>query len=336
MKDNGLDRKKLSEELSAFLREESSDSKEAAFIRDMNNRVLEEKRLEPPAHLFTRIKSQIEKQKGGYNLSSQIVSLFTRPVFALPAVAVFLLALTFYLPLFNRTAEIQLTRLQTEYTPITEATVINGTGLRITAEAGTVMKHDPEASGDFFISKGRIKVETDHKRLAPRTWFHFKGGGITPVGTEFIISMSESQSRIELLEGELRYYRKNNNGQLTGGSLKTPGRLTFSNAEILNFSEVKERRQFNTIRDNGETVPGAPDAPDRKEKKPAEKNSPSAGQQSTPVKKYSEYFGRQITVIMKNGDRLSGTAVDFRSSELVIQTDGGILHLPDSGVSEVK
>ncbi len=303
-----MDKAKISEELFRHLKETASAGKEADKIRALSRATAEQSAVTPPDAVWRGIQQRIAQQSaapaGFRGILRGLVSAPLFPVYALMLLGILVGAVVL---LNNATSSRQLQIVEiAAQRPQKKGDVLIAKGLRIeNALAGGISRLS-SASEKIVFHSGDWKVSLRHSELDKPLQFIFPGGALEPLGTAFTISIRPEGTDVLLTEGKIRllqYHSEKNRWQ--GRELSAP------------FHGVLTPQPL-----NAEPVIETPQAAE--EKKPV-----------TPAR-YAPFLGREITIELKNGDRLTGKLRSATGGKIVLAGASGNLTVRDTDVVAIQ
>lgn len=196
-------------------------SQEESHILNTVRQNIEHTQVTPPPNIIWQIKDQAGRQSTPQATNSASFRLK-------PAIS-FILLLAIAGPLFwfwhnhrGNNERIMISALGHVPSLLKPGTTLASLGLKMqTATEGLVAIDTTSLKKHIFLSKGSWKIQTEHQLLDKETWFHFPGGGLKPLGTEFTISIGKDTVNIFLKSGKIETYQINKDGNLKSSSVET-------------------------------------------------------------------------------------------------------------------
>ncbi|MFZ5630206.1 MAG: hypothetical protein ACOY5B_13830 [Spirochaetota bacterium] len=177
--------------------------------------------------------------------------------------------------------------------------------LEITATSGTVaLDVERSEKNHFFIPSGEIRVSLDHARLRTDAWIHTPHSTIITEGTSFTVRALPAATQVILHEGRIAVY---------SGMGKELSKQVFQAPATIEFAKP--------------TFPpeSAPDF------SAMERNISSLGKKVTP---HTAVAPRKVTLLLKNGDSVTGIIVKSNASHVQIQSKHGLLTIEKNTIKE--
>jgi len=307
-----MKREELKEELFKYLTETPSPEREK--IARLATAAINATSLVLPNSLWPKIQKQISTNSAVRPTAPQAVehvafgaklkSLFSLPLMltlALSAVGILIGAFI----LLNRGAAIRETPLVeiSANTPKQKGDIILAKGVRIeNLGAGTIARNSG-ATDKIILQSGVWQIALQHKELEKPLQFIFPGGMLEPIGTAFTVAIGDAGTAVNLSEGKIRLYEKAADGKKWKATeVGAPHSSTFKSAPIeteIQIAPVIEKRQ-------------------------------------PPLSRYAHYVGKNITVELKNGDRLSGRLHAAKNGDLSISGSSGNLRIRERDIVRIS
>ncbi|MFZ5630262.1 MAG: hypothetical protein ACOY5B_14115 [Spirochaetota bacterium] len=299
-----MSKEKLSEELFRFLEEKEPGSSERPRIEELQKRSQLAANRQPPAGTWPAIEQSLAEQPAG--LAGFLQALTHNPRLAAFAVLVAgILVGAFVLLNTATTPPLQLIEL-TESRTLKRGQTIVARGMRIEAIDAAAASLESGSTDKIYLRSGAFAVSLQHAELERPTRFVFPGGSLEPLGTAFTVKITGQGSEVNLTEGKIRIMRFD------------PAANKWQSSEVGSpYSGLFASRPVEAIPD---TLPVIED------KRPLVKQ---------PRSRFSSYLGKNITLELRNGDRLTGTLRAVGGERLRLVTSSGELNIPEAQVQSV-
>ncbi len=297
-----MKKEQLKEEFFKYLVDEPSTAKEK--IARLAAEEMSATAMEPPAALWSKIQKKISEQRAIEDVSfgSKLKSLFSPPLMpALTLGAIGILVGAFLLISQGSTPkEVPLVEI-TKAIPKQKGDVLLAKGMRIENLGGGTIARIAGNTDKIILSSGSWQMALEHKALEKPVQFIFPGGALEPIGTAFTITIGNDGTAVNLIEGRIRLYERDaaDAKKWKSSEVAAPFHGTLKPAPV--ETEIKIEA-------------------DIVEKK---KEIPS---------KYANYVGKDISVELKNGDRLSGKLRAIKDGVLSIANASGNLRIRERDV----
>jgi len=197
-------------------------------------------------------------------------------------------------------AEMKKEKLESHFTQLEAFSIVEMQAIVLTAQSRSFVADKSSKYTHLLLKEGTLLAEIDHANLARETWFHFPGGGLSPLGTKFTLIAKDGRTTINLKEGKIALFKLNSANEIIEiTEHEAPYSTSFKGASVL------DRQELDKLIDQGKIKLMSLDSV------------------------YKKYLNKKIVLLMKSGDRLSGklSAID-RDVHLVIQNDSGELKIP--------
>lgn len=303
-----MDKIKLREELFRHLTEEAPSGKEGERIQAISRVAAEQNTVTPPDAVWRGIQQRIAEQSApSTGFFSMIKGMLSAPLFPVYAVALagIMVGAVFLLNKATAPQQLQIVEIAAQR-PQQKGDVLIAKAMRIENSGGGGISRISAATDKIIFHSGDWKVSLRHSELEKPVQFIFPGGALEPMGTAFGIKIRPEGTDVQLSEGKIRlleYHSEKNRWE--GRELSAP------------FHGVLAPQPLNT-----EPVLTPPKAAE--EKKPV-----------TPAR-YAPYLGREITIELKNGDRLTGKLRSATGGKIVLAGASGNLTVRDADVVAIQ
>ena len=264
--------------------------------------------LAPPDALWLKIQKKISEQRAvepsgfGAKLKS-LLSPPLMPALALGAIGI-LVGAFILLNQGSTPKEVPLVEI-TKAIPKQKGDVLLAQGIRIENLGGGSVSRVPGSTDKIVLSSGSWQMVLDHKALEKPVQFIFPGGAVEPLGTAFTVSIGADGTAVNLTEGRIRLYERD-----AADTQKWKTREVAAPFQgMLKPSPVETE-----IKTETEVV-------EKKKEKPS---------------KYANYVGKNITVELKNGDRLSGRLRAAKDGVLSLAGASGNLRVRERDVVAIS
>ena len=305
--------------LFAFLRGENP----ALNNSDLSFQILEANRqknvITPPSHIREKLRQQISLQSSQESNRSpgrqwlHFSSISTRVAFATAMLA---LAVTSAILLTPKTETLQLTtQAQSGWITLSERQTLVDQGLELNASQKSALFLQQGKKNHLFIKAGTVRANIDHHRITKEAWFHTLHGSIITEGTSFTIHTSDEATRIVLHEGKIGVYN-----DLDGAMKKT------THSAPADF--ILTQRAF-----AGNGNPNFMQFENRIDQQ-RKQTDQHKGQSPSPLAKTPEATQRKVTLILKNGDHVSGVIEKSGAAHIYLRTPRGLLTIPKSEINK--
>ena len=304
-----IDKAKIREELFRHLVEAKTEGKEGEKIKALAHAAAKQNAVTPPDAVWRGIQQRIAVESasstGFFGLLKGLLSAPLFPVYAI-ALAGILVGAVFLLNRASAPQQMQIVEIAAQR-PQQKGDVLIAKAMRIeNAGGGGISRISAPATDKIVFHSGTWKVSLRHSDLEKPVQFIFPGGALEPLGTAFSISIRPEGTDVQLIEGKIRllqYHSEKNRWE--SRELSAP------------FHGVLAPQPLNT-----EPVLTQPKAAD--EKRPV-----------TPAR-YAAHLGREITLELKNGDRLTGKLRSATGGKIVLAGASGNLTVRDADVVAIQ
>lgn len=304
-----MDKAKISEELFRHLSETASGGKEAEKIRALSRDTAAKNAVTPPDAVWRGIQQRIAEQPAPTTgFLGTIKGLFSAPLFPVYAVALvgIMVGAMFLLNKATAPQQLQIVEIAAQR-PQQKGDVLIAKAMRIeNSGSGGISRISAATTDKIVFHSGDWKVSLRHSDLEKPVQFIFPGGALEPIGTAFSIKIRPEGTDVQLTEGKIRllqYHSEKNRWE--GRELSAP------------FHGVLAPQPLNT-----EPVAETAKAPEEKKK-------------VIPAR-YAPYLGREITIELKNGDRLTGKLRSATGGKIVLAGASGNLTVRDADVVAIQ
>ncbi|MBS0619159.1 MAG: hypothetical protein JSR44_13300 [Spirochaetes bacterium] len=293
-----MKREELKEELFKYLSESPSQEREKITrlaAGAMNATAL-------PDSLWPKIQKEIfaalSVEHAGFG--TKLKSFFSPPLMlalALSAVGI-LVGAFILLSQGAATREAPLVEISAN-TPKQKGDILIAKGVRIeNIGAGSVARNSG-ATDKIVLQSGTWQVALQHKELVKPLQFIFPGGMLEPIGTAFTVAIDPTGTHVNLTEGKIRLFEKDAAGKnWQAREIGAPYSGTLKSAPVETEIQI----------------------------------APVSKKKQAPSSKYANYIGKNITVELKNGDRLSGRLRAAENGMLAISGSSGNLRIRERDV----
>lgn len=296
----------LTEELLAHLAEKPSSRPERQVIDAMAQKAGDEMQMQPPAEVWRGIQKKISERQGeASSFIDKMRALFTPPLVPALALGIAGVLVGAYLLLNTATSrkEMQLIELSA-VTPKKSGEVILARGMRIENTRGGAIAHASGVTEKITLLSGAWKINMDHNALEKPVQFFFPGGALEPIGTAFTIQITPQGTVVDLSQGKIRLYEFEASAKKWKATeIGAPYHGSLKPAPVTTELSVTE----------------------------PEKEKPKA-----PASRFAAYVGRDVTLELKNGDRLSGKIKSANGNEVILVNQTGKLVVKESQILSVE
>jgi hypothetical protein len=301
-----MKKEQLKEDFFKYLTEEPSPGKEK--ITRLAAEELNAASLAPPPALWSKIQKKISEQRAieDVGFGAKLKSLFSPPLMpalALGAIGV-LVGAFLLLSQGSPPKELPLVEL-TKAIPKQKGDVFMAKGMRIENLGGGTIARIAGNTDKIILSSGSWQMALEHKALEKPVQFIFPGGALEPIGTAFTVTIGKDGTAVNLVEGKIRLYEHDP-----------------ADAKKWKMSELAAPY-------NGTLKPAAVETEIKIETDVVEKKKEIPS-------KYANYVGKDITVELKNGDRLSGKLRTAKDGVLSIANASGNLRIRERDVVSIS
>lgn len=300
-----MDKNTLTEELLGHLTETPSSRPERRVIDALVQKNSEEMKMQPPADIWRGIQKKISEQpKQSGSLSDRLRALFSPPLVPALALGIAGVLVGAFILLNTGTSrkETQLIELSA-VTPKKAGEIIFAKGMRIENTSGGAIAHASGVTEKITLLSGAWKMEMDHNALEKPVQFFFPGGALEPIGTAFTIQIMSQSTVVDLSQGKIRLYEaaaSDKNWKVT--EISAPYHGSLKPAPVTTELIVPE----------------------------PEKEKPKA-----PLSRFSAYVGHNVTLELKNGDRLSGKLKAAAGGKIILVSSAGTLTVREADVVQL-
>jgi len=204
-------------------------------------------------------------------------------------------------------AQMKKEKLESHFTQLEALSIVEMQAIVLTAQSRSSVANKTSKYTHLLLKEGSLHAEIDHTNLARETWFHFPGGGLSPLGTKFTLIAKDGRTTINLTDGKIALFKLNSANEIIEiTEHDAPYSTSFKGASVIN------RQELDKLIDQGKIKWTSLDSV------------------------YKKYLNKKIVLLMKSGDRLSGklSAIDG-DVHLVIQNDSGELKIPVRDIETV-
>jgi|GEM_PF-2774814 len=298
------DKTKIREELLRHLTESPPAGQEGEKIKALAHSVAEKNTVTPPDAVWRSIQQRIAMPAApSTGFIAVLKILVSAPLF--PAYAVLLAGImvgaVFLLNKATAPQKIQIVEIAAQR-PQQKGDVLIAKAIRIENSGSGGISRISAAKDKIIFHSGDWKVSLRHSDLEKPVQFFFPGGALEPIGTAFNIKIRPEGTDVQLTEGKIRllqYHSEKNRWE--NRELSAP------------FHGVLAPQPLNT-----EPVMETPKAATEKKV-------------LTPPR-YVPHIGREITIELKNGDRLTGKLRSASGGKIVLAAASGNLTVRDADV----
>lgn len=310
-----MDKTKLSEELLSHLSAKASNTAEGEAVRRLAESAAATHEVNPPPEVWAAIQRKIAaasvnpQEQGGF--LTTLKSFFSTPLVPVFAVAIAGLMVGAVLLLNRATAphEQQIVELAAQR-PQKKGDVLLAQGMRIENSAAGAISRIAGTKEKIVFYSGEWKVTLRHSELERPTRFVFPGGALEPVGTAFTIRIQPAGTDVQLTEGKIRLLQfRSEDSKWEAKELTAP------------FHGVLAPQPLNT---------NVPESDEIKEEKKIEEKK------TVVPPRYAPYIGKEITIELKNGDRLSGKLRQAGGGKILLSSASGTLTIRDADVVKIE
>lgn len=304
-----LDKTKIHEEFFRHLAELPPAGKEGEKMEALARAAAEKKQVQPPDAVWRGIQQRIAAQRepsvGFLGLLKGLVSAPLFPAYAVALVGI-MVGAVFLLNRGSAPQQLQIVEIAGQR-PQQKGDVLMAKAMRIeNSGSGGISRVSAPASDKIVFHSGDWKVSLRHSDLEKPVQFIFPGGALEPIGTAFSIKIRPEGTDVQLTEGKIRLLQfHSEKSRWEARELSAP------------FHGVLAPQPLNT-----EPVAGQAKAVE--EKKPV-----------TPAR-YAPFIGREITLELKNGDRLTGRLRSAHAGKIVLAGASGNLTVRDADVVAIQ
>lgn len=264
--------------------------------------------LAPPDALWLKIQKKISEQRAvePSGFGTKLKSLFSPPLMPALALGAIGILVGAFLLLSQGSApkEVPLVEI-TKAIPKQKGDVLLAKGIRIENLGGGSVSRVPGSTDKIILSSGSWQMALDHKALEKPVQFLFPGGAIEPLGTAFTVNIGKEGTVVSLTEGRIRLYERD-----------------ASDAQKWKTSDV-------VAPFNGSLKPAPVETEIKMETAVVEKKKEKPS-------KYANYVGKNVTVELKNGDRLSGKLRTAKDGVLSLAGASGNLRVRERDVVAIS
>lgn len=295
----------LKEEFFNYLTETPSAGKEK--ISRLANDEISATSVTPPDALWLKIQKKISEQRAveDVGFGAKLKALLSPPLMpALALGAVGILVGAFIL--LNRGSErkeLPLVEIS-KAIPKQKGDVLAAKGMSIENTGGGSIARISGATDKIILESGSWQMALVHKELEKPVQFFFPGGALEPLGTAFSVTIGGDGTVVRLTEGKIRLYERDSDG-----------------------------KKYKTSEVSAPFTGSLKTAPVETEIKAAE---PVVEKKKEITSKYANYVGKDISVELKNGDRLSGKLRSAKDGVLSIAGSAGKLRIRERDVVRVS
>lgn len=304
-----MSKQQLGEELFRFLEGKPQQSAERQRIEALRIASQSAQAKNPPTDLWQKIQGRIADEHLTESTLASFFRLLARPQVAVFAVLVVGILVGAFVLMNTATAPrttplVELTSLR----PQKVGDTVVARGLKIQATAPGEISREPGSVEKITLRSGEFSVVLQHAELERSTRFIFPGGSLEPLGTAFTVKIGGQGTVVNLTEGKIRVVRYQSDMQ------------KWQTSEVMApYSGMFETQPV-------EKVPESV--------LPDEITKPVLPQK--PVSAYSRYVGRDITLELKNGDRLTGRVRRAAAGKILLSTASGELNVPEAQILRVQ
>jgi hypothetical protein len=259
--------------------------------------------LAPPDALWLKIQKKIAAQPEIVQSSfgDKLKALFSPPLVPALAIGVVGILVGAFILLNQGTVPPQAPLVELSQNTLKQkGNVLVAKGVRIENLGSGSIARIPGNTDKIILQSGSWRMALNHKDLEKPVQFIFPGGALEPLGTAFTVAISQDGTVVNLSEGKIRLYERDAAGKKWKASeLTAPfnGTLKASPVEM----DIKIETEI-------------------------------VGKKKEPPSKYANYVGKNISVELKNGDRLSGTLRSAKAGVLSIAGNSGNLRIRERDV----
>ena len=304
-----IDKTKFREKLFRHLTEAASEGSEAERIRALSRATAEKSAVTPPDAVWRGIQQRIAEQSapstGFIGILKGLISAPLFPVYAVALVGIMVGAVF----LLNKAAapqQLQIVEIAAQR-PQQKGDVLIAKAMRIeNSGSGGISRISAATTDKIVFHSGDWKVSLRHSELEKPVQFIFPGGALEPIGTAFSIKIRPEGTDVQLTEGKIRLLQfHSEKNRWEGRELSAP------------FHGVLAPQPLNT-----EPVVETPKAPEEKK--------------AVTPPRYVPYLGREITIELKNGDRLTGKLRSASRGKIVLAGASGNFTIRDADVVAIQ
>lgn len=300
-----MDKNILTEELLNHLTESPSSRAERRVVEALAQKSSEEMKMQPPADIWRGIQKKISEQPHEEpSLADKLRALFSPPLVPALALGIAGVLVGAFLLLNNATSrkETQLIELSA-VTPKKTGEVILAKGMRIENTTGGAIAHASGVTEKITLLSGAWKMEMDHNALEKPVQFFFPGGALEPIGTAFTIQITPQGTVVDLSQGKIRLYEFESSAKKWKATeIGAPYHGSLKPAPVTTELTLPE----------------------------PEKEKPKAA-----ASRFSAYVGRNVTLELKNGDRLSGKLKAAAGGKIILVSSAGTLTVRETDVVQL-
>lgn len=179
-------------------------------------------------------------------------------------------------------------------------------GLSVRASGQSAQIHlEKGKRNHIFVKAGSVQVDIRKQLLATEPWFHTPHATITREGTSFTLTVTPALTRITLSEGKIGIY------EYAGPEIRKKVVDAPSTVDLVHKSPMEtDKTDFGKLESEIDRL-----------------NNPS-------IQKTVTTQLPRVTLILKNGDSVSGVIIKSDSTHIFLQNPRGTLKIPKSDIKE--
>ncbi|MDH5717954.1 MAG: hypothetical protein OEZ22_09980 [Spirochaetia bacterium] len=299
-------------------------SKEYDFIENIAEKNIEKNVINPPEYLINKIKANAfsSKEENKISFYKQYKNLIKVLSFSF---SFFVIIIGFWV-INKKAGEPQmLVKVSENYVPVKTGKVFVKEGIQIENKSEGEMAYSESDLNNVYLKSGDWQINTEHEKLDKEHWFHYPGGGVKPIGTKFSINIKKENVTVNLKEGKIQVYYIDENKEIKSAVYEAPYNGNFVPLEeTLDLKKTTEIiKKLNEINTKEKSL----------EEKTEDENKKAVKRKLQS--KYLKLINKNVALMLKNGDRISGTLNKIKNSTLILSTNLGELTIKEVDVSSV-